>query len=231
MQVSDPLDISMLCGEEWSSQLERLDELIAAESQPSTTTGKRARLERALEGNRLYQESLRAAIDRLEEHIERCEKSQKVLIESAQFFKKYPINPKTILALPPIVDMDGLEPPPNPELAAIEEKRSMIPLTHEFKPWNKEEKQMLRSGVLDTSYARISKEILKKHTSSGPLGPEKKKLVCEELASISSIPDSVRFDASTIDWFDVSTDFVPTRSAQDCKRQWMHESSPLVNNE
>jgi hypothetical protein len=142
------------------------------------------------------------------------------------------LNPRTLIGIPPFVDLEGFQPPVNEDVVRFNELKHHVPVYHSVKHWSKEEIAALRDGAWNLS--RVL-EILKLFDNCRlgnlRLSEDDKERFEQELKHKISITgyQCIYNGQLQIDWDILAKNFVPSRSGFECKIRWFVEEDPRIN--
>jgi hypothetical protein len=178
-----------------------------------------------------YKSFLEGLLKDIDGKIEECNFLYRQLLLDTTMFKKV-LNLRTLFSLPPLIDLDGMQPPVNEDVKRFTEIKLSTPVFHEVKNWTKEELSALKDGAWNLS--RIL-EIIKifENFRSGliKISAEEKERFEIELNQKIKITGykCISNGQLQIDWDVLAKNFVPSRTGNECRIRWFAEEDPRIN--
>jgi myb proto-oncogene protein len=153
------------------------------------------------------------------------------LLMDTSLFKKV-LNLRTLLGIPPLIDLEGMQPPANADAKKYADLKSNAPVYHVFKNWTKEELGALRDGAWNLSRILEILRLFENFKSgAGKLCSEDQDRLEAELSQKIKMTGykCISNGQLQIDWDVLAKHFVPSRSGAECKIRWFVEEDPRIN--
>lgn len=193
------------------------------------------KLKKALGVNLKYQEFLKQQVAYLVEEEEMHQEKKRIIVQKMQLLqpKKIPLTRKMIFGAPFFVDKDGNVPPENQDVLDRKVRTGDQPTCHTFASWTKEERVALQNGIRSQNRKSLIEKEKKAHKDRVAKGEDEaeSKVKLEKETTRVEKSDSVDLllDTQSINWEDISKNFVPTRTAVDCQIDWNGNVDPRIN--